>query len=102
MSSQSPTPDKVVVLDFHQRIPITYCVKSSTFALRVGPDVHHVDIEGMRDFLKSIQPSQSLFGWEERDGPTGKPCGWHRPHGEGAYNWAYDRWYEAREELMRL
>jgi hypothetical protein len=100
--AQKPTPDKVVVLDFHQRIPIAYCKKSSTFDLHVGADVHHVDIEGMRDFLETIQPNKRDFGWQERDGATGKPCGWYLPHGEGAYNWAYDRWYEAREELMRL
>jgi hypothetical protein len=97
-----PTPDKVVVLALHQRIPITYCKKSSTFALRVSGDDHRVDIEGLARFFKSIQPLKGDFGWQERDGATGKPCGWYCPHGKHAYNWSYDRWYEAKEELMRL
>lgn len=96
------SPDIVAVLDFHQRLPIAYYEKSSTFDLHVGADVHHMDKDGLAGFFKAIQPKKVDFGWEERNGPTGKPCGWYRPHGEGAYNWAYDRWYEARKELMRL
>lgn len=97
-----PTPDKVVVLGFNQRTTIAYYKRGATFDLHVGADVYKMDIEEMRGFFETIQPNNRDFGWKERDGPTGKPCGWYIPHGKGAYNWAYDRWYEAKEELMRL
>jgi hypothetical protein len=99
--AKKPTPNKMVVL-FHPRIPIAYYKKGATYDLHVGADVYKMDIGEMRGFHETIQPKKRDFGWEERDGATGKPCGWYRPHGKGAYNWAYDRWYEAKEELMRV